>query len=82
MLADCVHAPSRNLGGGKGVGKREDKAWKEQRMQDQKGGGGRLRDHPLVSEGKVIGSSRLRFVMGDSNYLEVLGLHGIKMSKF
>ena len=35
----------RNLGG--------NKAWREQRVQDQKGGGRRQRDHRPVCNGKV-----------------------------
>ena len=30
------------------------KAWKEQRVQDHKGGGGRQRDHQPVCNGEVI----------------------------
>ena len=33
-----------------------DKAWEEQRMQDQKGGGRRQRDHRPEFDGEVISS--------------------------
>ena len=57
-----------------------DKAWKEQRVQDQKGGGKdrETTDLSAMAKGKAC---RLSFVARDSNNLESLGFHGMKRSK-
>ena len=45
--------------------------WRGQRVQDQKGGGTRLRDHRPVCDGEVMGQKR-SFILRHSHDVEVL----------
>ena len=63
-------------------GRWEDRAWKEQRVQDQKRDGKRQRGHrPVCHAGREYKAQRFRFPEGDSNGFEGPGLHGINKCK-
>ena len=58
-----------------------DKAVKEQRVEDQKGDHKRQRDHQSVCDGEVKPIDSASVDAEDSNNLEGLGFHGVKLSK-